>query len=131
MPREKINDERQNGMYVQVSWRRHDEVPDFDAPGHVQVAAINECADAMVRELLNTADVLLGDVPADVAPPEWRAAVNTWRRLLTQNSDWLTGWYVSLNDESTGRALRTLHKARAQAYPRNGLPAAAKPNTLD
>lgn len=125
MPREKIGDPSTEGMYVEVKWRRHDEVPDFDALGYVQIATLNERADNLVAELLGTADTLLAQAYASDSPdvdPEWVKAAVAWRELYETHKPELTGWYVDLTPDTMRRLTRFLHRSRGQAYGHGRLP---------
>jgi hypothetical protein len=130
MPREKIQDPTTPRLYTQVSWRRHDEIPDFDAPGHVQVATINEDAANLVADLLGSAWGLIanagwnaatGDV--DLAKTEgWHAAAIDWRDEYHAHMAELTGWYASHDPTSLDYLIKALHKAKRQAFPPNEVP---------
>jgi hypothetical protein len=133
MPRQKINDPTTSGLYTQVSWRRHDEIPDFDAPGHVQVATINERVDGLVNHLLSNAAKLL-DREQDPTSEQWRNGAAAWTEEWLTHAAELTGWYAELDEPNARALIRTLHKAMRQAFPGsvttmrveyNGIPAPA------
>jgi hypothetical protein len=120
MPREKINDPDTEGLYVQVNWRAHNEIPDSTAPGHVQISTHDERQDARVIELLEAAGSLLAGYGEEMTGRE-RPGWSEWRAKffgdITEFRAELTGTYVTLTPETIGPLLRTIHKARRQVWP--------------
>lgn len=93
MPREKITDQVTDGFYTEVSWRR---MPGLDtddqgtSPGHVQLATVN------VHSPFEFPEVERGT--------SWEAGEK------------FDGWRVTLDEEGIDRLIRTLHKAKRQAF---------------
>lgn len=114
MPRQRVNDHTTEDLYVQVSWRRQDEIPESTAPGHVQIATINDRTDALVLQLLDEAVALLGQNDKDLQLDRWMAWIDKQARVR----DELTGWYASLDAAAVGELTKTLHKAKRQAFPK-------------
>ena len=93
MPSEKIGDQVTHGFYTEVSWRR---MPGLDSddqgtsPGHVQLATVN------VHSPFEFPEKDTGD--------HFEAAEK------------FDGWRVTLDEEGIDRLIRTLHKAKRQAF---------------
>jgi hypothetical protein len=113
MPRQRIQDPTTPGLYTQVSWRRHDEIDDFEAPGHVQVSTINERADTEIARLLDEAYALLSQNDEAIDMDRWMAWIDRQARFR----DELTGWYASHDPETITELIKVLHKAKRQAFP--------------
>lgn len=93
MPNEKISDYTSEGWYTEVSWRR---LPGLDpddqgtSPGHVQLATVN------VHSPFEFPEKDTGD--------HFEAAVK------------FDGWRVTLDEAGIDRLIKTLHKAKRQAF---------------
>lgn len=95
MPREKINDGADDTWYAEVSWRRKpetaaDAADRGDAPGHVQIATVN------LRSPFEFPDRESGGM--------WEAGER------------FDGWHVSLDEAGVDHLIKTLHKAKRQAF---------------
>jgi len=121
MPREKIEDPGTPGLFVQVNWRRHDEVSGFDAPGHVQISTHNERQDVEVARLLDEAGTLLSFLTSVIASGEQLSErdherLQAWRDRRVQYAPELTGTYITLTPETIRKLVRLLHRGRGQGY---------------
>ena len=123
MPREKIPDPFTDGLYVMVNWRRAGEDP---PDPYVQVSTHDERADARVRELLDSGARLVAALTSAVRSGEtmsndleWVRAEWFWK-LDTFRAE-LTGSFVTLTPGTAAHFNRTLHRARAQAWPPESL----------
>lgn len=93
MPRELINDEATQGWYTEVSWRRKPGLDPDDqgtAPGHVQIATVN--------------------IHSPFEFPE-RKHGTSW-----EAGEKFDGWRVTLDEAGIDRLIKTLHKAKRQAF---------------
>lgn len=115
MPRHLINDVDTPGLYTQVSWRKHDEIPESTAPGHVQVATVNTEVGNLVADLFHRAEDLLATLQGTTTDDTVRDACAEWRTKFDSHRSELTGWYASHTAESLTELIKVLHKAKRQA----------------
>lgn len=93
MPSEKIGDQATHGFYTEVSWRR---MPGLDSddqgtsPGHVQLATVN------VHSPFEFPEKDTGD--------------------HFEAGERFDGWRVTLDEAGIDRLIKTLHKAKRQAF---------------
>lgn len=132
MPRNRFDDPDTPGLYAQLNWRRHDEIPDSTAPGHIQISTHDEQADARVAELLDGAGRLVAMLVSAVRSgesmtrdDEWLVAEWKWKATTFRSE--LTGTYVTLNPDTQRGMIRTLHRAGNQVWP----PRERTPGILD
>lgn len=94
MPREKINDETTTGFYTEVSWRKQptdsDVAEQGSAPGHVQIASVNALSP------FSFPDIDTGD--------------------HFEAGEKFDGWRVTLDETGIDHLIKTLHKAKRQAF---------------
>jgi hypothetical protein len=93
MPNEKINDHVSQGWYTEVSWRRKPGLDPDDqgrASGHVQLATVNALSP------FHFPDIDTGD--------------------HFEAGEKFDGWRVTLDEAGIDRLIKTLHKAKGQAF---------------
>jgi hypothetical protein len=112
MPNHKVGDLTTPGRYAQVNWRR-----DEHEPGYVQVSTHDATSPA--AELIGAAIGIISNVDAPEAgwprqTAEWRQAARAWLDKATDPN--LMGVYTHLDEAGIGRLIKTLHKAKRQAF---------------
>ena len=95
MPKTNTNDIVTDGFRCEVSWRATDEIPGFDAPGHVQIATTNWHS-----------------------PFEFPAQQSTDEHGGTHWSapEKFDGWHVTLDEEAIDRLITSLREAKTAAF---------------
>jgi len=93
MPREKVTDKTTAGFYTEVFWRRRPGLAPDDqgtSPGHVQIASVN------------------------VLSPFHFPDVETDGHF--EAGEKFDGWRITLDAEGIDHLIKTLHKAKRQAF---------------
>lgn len=93
MPRETIYDETTTGFYTEVSWRRRPGLDTDDqgtSPGHVQIASVNALSPFHFPDVETDGHFEAGEK--------------------------FDGWRVTLDEAGIDHLIKTLHKAKQQAY---------------
>lgn len=132
MPRDKFQDPTVSGRYAQINWRRRDEATDDTVP-YVQISTHHE-GESTVSELLGQAIGLLSNVDAPGGgwpnqSDEWREVVTAWLDRAAKHASETTGEYVQVGPDEIADVIKTLHKAKRQAFdePQGGV---VPPSTL-
>jgi hypothetical protein len=93
MPTQKIQDHVSDGWYTEVSWRRKPGLDPDDqgtASGHVQLATVNALSP------FHFPDIDTGD--------------------HFEAGEKFDGWRITLDEDGIDRLIKTLHKAKRQAF---------------
>jgi hypothetical protein len=93
MPREKITDTTTTGFYTEVFWRRRPGLDTDDqgtSPGHVQIASVNDLSP------FHFPDIDTGD--------------------HFEAGEKFDGWRITLDEDGIDWLIKTLHKAKRQAF---------------
>ena len=93
MPKEKVNDNVTKGWYAEVSW----DPAESDRNGYVQLASVNR------HSKLELPPELLDHGPNG--------------EELWGEAEPFDGWRVTLDEAGISKLIKTLHKAKRQAFP--------------